>query len=82
MKIILKSRWINGENVIMSACPVSEALFQLLENRNTLRIKDLRLIAKMGFEMELVGDRQPLANEMSLSDISYKKKGGNIVPEI
>jgi hypothetical protein len=82
VKIILKSRWIGGENVILSACPVSEALFELLENRKTLRAKDLRLIAKMGFNIELIGDTQPLINEMSNSGIEFKLKDGKVTPKI
>jgi len=82
VKIILKARWIGGENVILSGCPVSEALFELLENRKTLRAKDLRLIAKMGFNIELIGDTQPFINEISNSGIEFKLKDGKVIPKI
>lgn len=82
MKITFKSRWLGGENVILSGCPVSEALFELLENRKTLRVKDLRLIAKMGFNIELIGDTQYFMNEMSNAGVECKRKDGKVIPKI
>lgn len=81
MKIKLKSRWIYNENIITAGCPRSEALFELLENRKTLKVKDLPNISKMGFEIELIGDTQPLIKEISSSEMGYRREDGKVIPE-
>ena len=56
MKITFKTRYIYNENVLTSACPKSEALFEILSPRKTLKPSELPWVAKMGFEIELLGD--------------------------
>lgn len=79
MKIKLKSRWIYGENIMISACPVSEALFELLENRKTLRIKDLVFLGRMGFDIEFVGETFQLANELVSKDIKHHRENERLI---
>lgn len=82
MKIKLKSRWVYRENMIMAACPRSEALFELLQNRHTLRPTDLALLGRMGFEVELVGDTPQLSAEMNKKEIKHHREGATIVTEL
>jgi len=78
MKITLKAAHIYGETLIMAGCPISEALFELIQNRKTLKPSELHYLSKMGYEVEIVGNTHPLAQELSKKDIGYVRNDGKI----
>lgn len=79
MKIKLKAAKVYGETIIMAGCPVSEALFELIQNRKTLKTSELHYLGKMGYEVELVGDTHPLAIEFSKKEIRYTRDNDKMV---
>ena len=79
MKIRLKVGKVYGETVIMAGCPVSEALFELIQNRKTLKTNELHYLGKMGYEVELIGDTHPLAIEFSKKEIRYTRDNDKMV---
>ena len=78
MKIKFKTRHIYRENVMISASPEADALFELLKPRQSLRPNELTWVAKMGFEIEIVGDVQELGKELKGKDLPHIKERGEI----
>lgn len=74
MKIRLKTRWVYGENRFTPACEKSEALFQLLTNRQYIKPSELTLLGKMGYELELVGDTHELSKELEKHDMELNRR--------
>lgn len=73
MKIKFKSTKIYYDNVLMAACPASEALFELIGSRQYLRPLDLPLVSKMGFDIEITGNIHPLSEEMVEKELRFGK---------
>jgi hypothetical protein len=73
MKIKFKSKRVYYDNLLFPACPVSQALMELIGNRPALKPMELSLVGKMGFDVEIVGEVYPLTQEMNKSNIEFKK---------
>ncbi len=78
MKIKLSTRNVYGDNVLQAACDRSEALFQLIKNRSHLKAIELPLLAKMGFEIEIVGELRALSSEMTEHEVPHNKIGAQL----
>lgn len=63
---------------MISASPEADALFELLKPRQSLKPNELMWVAKMGFEIEIIGDTRELGHEMSKGDLPYAKEKGEI----
>lgn len=63
----------------MAACPISTALFELIQNRKTLKTTELHYLNKMGYEVEIVGDTHPLAMEFTKKEINYTRDDDKMV---
>jgi hypothetical protein len=72
MKIKFKTRNVYRENVLISASPESDALFELLKPRQHLKPSELIWVSKMGFEIEIVGEKRELDQEMKRMDTVRK----------
>lgn len=79
MKIRLKVGKVYGETVIMAGCPISDALFELIQNRKTLKTTELHYLGKMGYEVELVGDTFPVALELNKKAIRYTRDDDKMI---
>jgi hypothetical protein len=79
MNIRLKASKVYGETIIMAACPVSHALFELIQNRKTLKTTELHYLGKMGYEIEIIGDTHPLALEFSKKEINYTRDSEKMI---
>jgi hypothetical protein len=62
-KIRLRAKHLSGRLHLIAACPVSEALFELIKNRSTIFPVELPLLVRMGFEIEYSGDLRELKEE-------------------
>lgn len=78
MKIKLKSKRVYSENLLFAACPVSQALFELIGNKQSFRPMELSLLGRIGFEIEIVGETHPLSEEMNRESIKFDKIDGTI----
>ncbi len=82
MIIKFKSRFVYGQSIFTAACPRSEALFQLLRNREAINSSELSIIGKMGYEIQFVGDTHELSKELQTKDINYRKTPKGLMVEI
>lgn len=79
MKMKLKTRRVYNENVLVSACPEADALFELMKPRQSLRPNELPWVSKMGFEIEIVGETRELIPEMKEMGTPYIFDRGDIL---
>ncbi len=66
--IKLKTRLINGRSEIYSDSPEADALFRLLKRKH-LSPMELPEIAKMGFDINICGEKKQLKQEMTSFDV-------------
>lgn len=64
------------ENVLVSACPEADALFELMKPRKTLKPNELPWLSKMGFEVEVTGDTKELSHEFREKNFDHTKENG------
>jgi hypothetical protein len=75
MKIIFKTRYIGGESIIVPGCERSRALFDLTR-RNTLMPSELRMVHKMGFDIEFCGEVKELSSSLKTEKIEHVRVPG------
>lgn len=71
--IKLKNRFLYGESHILPNNTVADALFQLI-GKKVIKPADLYLIGKMGYDVEMSGDKKDLKKDLTREDIDIELK--------